>query len=120
LFFPHSFPFHSIFQFQLVYQLYIYIYIQTYTQTQTYSVLHFCFFPSILSVFQSFFSIVSLRGPRWLSRYRDWLRDEPSGGSKPGEGRDFHHRSRPALKPTKLPIRGYRVFSWGKTAGVWH
>jgi hypothetical protein len=55
--------------------IYKYIHIHTYihTYTSTLLLLNFCFFPCILSVFHLLFSIVSLRSPRWLRQYRDWL-----------------------------------------------
>ena len=119
LFFPHSFPLHSIFQFQLVYQLFIYIYIYIYrlTQTQSYSVLHFCFFPSILSVFQIFFSIVSLRGPRWFSRYRDWLRDGLSEGRKPVRVEIFPTGPDRLWNPPSLLLGGTASFQGVKRPG---
>jgi len=44
------------------------------------------------SIFQVFFSIVCLRGPRWLSRYKDCLQDERSGGQNPVRGEIFPTR----------------------------
>jgi hypothetical protein len=40
-------------------------------------------------------------------------------GSNPGGGRDFSHKSRPALRPSQPPVlyNGYRVFPWVKRPG---
>jgi len=70
-----------------------------------------------LSIFQIFFSIVCLRDPRYLSRYRDCSQDERSGDRNPVRGEIFPTRPDRLRSPSSLLLRGYRVFPGVKRPG---
>ena len=71
---------------------------------------------SALSIFPSSphtYSVVCNNGAAgWLSRYNDCLQAGRSG-IESRWGRDFPHLSRPALRPTQLPVRWVPDLSWG-------